>query len=75
MSQESHGFSCHSSEPSEEAQKPQPWPAIFTFPSRGRGWLEQISSSRELGTHFYRVKWSLIKCLKLLTNIDILKLL
>ena len=22
--------------------KSQPWPAVFTFPSRGGGWLEQI---------------------------------
>ena len=39
---ESHGFSCHSSEPPEEAQKPQPWTAIFTFPSWGWGRLYQI---------------------------------
>ena len=31
-----------SSEPSEEARNPQPWPAVFTFPCRGQEWLEQI---------------------------------
>ena len=36
---ESHGFSCHSSEPPKEARKPQLYPAVFTFPSRGKWWL------------------------------------
>ena len=36
---ESHGLSCHSSEPPEEARKPQLSPAVFTFPSRGKWWL------------------------------------
>ena len=35
-------FSCHSSEPPEEARKPQSWLAVLTFPIRGRGLLEQI---------------------------------
>ena len=34
-----HGFSCHSSEPPMEARKPQLYPAVFTFPSRGKWWL------------------------------------
>ena len=34
-----HGFSCNSSEPPEEARKPQLCPAVFTFPSRGGWWL------------------------------------
>ena len=36
---ESNGFSCNSSEPAEEARKPQLCPAVFTFPSRGGWWL------------------------------------
>ena len=36
---ESHGFSCHSSEPPEEARKPQLYPAVLIFPSRGKWWL------------------------------------
>ena len=28
---ESHDFSCSPTEPPEEAQKPEPWLAVFTF--------------------------------------------
>ena len=51
VSWESHGFSCHSSEPPEEARKPQAWPAVFTFPSRGQGLLEQISFVQSWSNH------------------------
>ena len=51
MSWESHGFSCLLSEPPEEVRKPQPWPAVFTFPSRGQGWLEQILFVQSWSTH------------------------
>ena len=36
---ETHGFSCNSSEPPEEAREPQLCPAVFTFLSRGGWWL------------------------------------
>ena len=45
---ESHGFSCHSSEPPEEAGKPQLCQAVFTFPSRGEWWLPGNFSMAQL---------------------------
>ena len=36
---QSHGVSCHSSEPPKEARKPQLYPTVFTFPSRAKWWL------------------------------------
>ena len=42
MCWESHGFSWHLSELCKEAWRPQPRPAVFTFPSRGGGWLKHI---------------------------------
>ena len=51
MSWESHGLSCLSSEPTEEARKPQPWPAVFTFPSRGWVGLRQILFVQSWSTH------------------------
>ena len=44
-------LSRHLSEPPEEARRPQPWPAVFTFPSRGRGWLEKIPFVQSWSTH------------------------
>ena len=51
VSWESHGFSCNLSGPPEEAKKPQPWPAVFTFPSRGWVWLEQIPFVQRWSSH------------------------
>ena len=38
---ESHGFSCHSTEPPGEAKTPQPWPAASTFHTICCGLLHQ----------------------------------
>ena len=48
MRWESHGFSCHWSEPPKEARKPQLYPAVFTFTSRGKWWLPGNFSMAQL---------------------------
>ena len=35
----------------DDPWKSQPWPAVFTFPSRGQGLLEQIPFVQILSTH------------------------
>ena len=48
---ECNGSSCCACEPLEEARRPQSWPAVFTFLSRGQGWLEQVPFFQSWSTH------------------------
>ena len=52
-----HGFSCHSTEPPEEARKQQPWPTVFPFPSM---WMWMCSNGavwKILSTLLKEYRW------------------